>query len=48
MSFSIDWGKYVRDIVDLGSESYERKQMRIVLKAACVAVFVIVVWKFLK
>ena len=44
----IDWNKYVRDLVDLGSESYERKQMRIVLKVACVAVFVVVVWRFLK
>jgi hypothetical protein len=48
MSFSIDWEKYVRDIVDLGSESYEQKQMRIVFKVACVALFVIVVWRFLK
>ena len=44
----IDWNKYVRDIVDLGSESYEQRKTKMILKIVCAAVFVIVVWKFLK
>jgi len=48
MPFSIDWNKYVKDIVDLGSESYEQRKLKLVFKIALVAVFVIVVWRFLK
>lgn len=48
MSFSIDWDKYVRDIVDLGSESYEQRKTKMIIKIVCVVVFVIVVWRLLK
>jgi hypothetical protein len=44
----IDWNRYVKDIVDLGSVSYETRVTRTALKIGCVALFVIVVWRFLK
>lgn len=40
---SIDWTSEVRSIVDLGSESYERKLTRIILKGGAVALFVVFV-----
>jgi hypothetical protein len=45
---AIDWQKYVGQLVDLGSESYERKQTRMILKAGMIVLFLIVVWRFLK
>ncbi len=45
---SIDWNKYIRDIVDLGSESYEQRMTKLAIKIGCVALFVIVVWRLLK
>ena len=45
---SLDMEKIVRSVVDLGSESYEQRMTRVVVKAGCILLFVIVVWRFLK
>ena len=42
---SIDWTGAVKSVVDLGSESWERKTTRLILKAGAVALFVLFVWK---
>ena len=44
----IDWGKEIRELVDMGSESYERKVTRIFLKAAAIVLFVVVAWKLIQ
>lgn len=47
MPIQIDLRNYVKQFVDLGSESYEKKKMRIVFQVAAVALFVLVAWKLL-
>jgi len=44
---SIDLARVVRDLVDSGSETYEKKMTRFALKAGAIALFLIVVWKLL-
>lgn len=44
----IDFNKTIRSILDLGGESYETRITRVIVKAGLVALFLIVVWKFLK
>ena len=45
---TIDWNKLVRNVVDLGSESYEQRLTRTIIKAGCVVLFLIVAWKVLR
>lgn len=44
----IDWGSEIKTILGLGSESLERKATRIIIKAALVVLFLIVVWRLIK
>lgn len=48
MAFTIDWEKHLKEIVDLGSESYETRITRTALKVGAVVLFLVVVWKVLK
>ena len=45
---SIDWDKHIRSVVDLGATSYEQRLNRTILKAGAIALFLIVLWRFLK
>jgi hypothetical protein len=44
---AIDLANFVRQFIDYGSESYEKRTTRIALQIACIAIFVLVIWKFL-
>ena len=45
----IDWMREIRGIIDLGSESYERRVNRVALKMTGLAIFVgVVFWILFK
>jgi len=45
---SINWGGYIRDVIDLGSESYEKRVGKLILQAGAFLIFGIVLWRWLK
>lgn len=47
MAIHLDLQNYVRQFVDMGSESYEKKTMRVAIKFTALALFVLLVWKLL-
>ena len=44
----IDWAKEIGSIVDLGSESYERRVTRTALKVGAVVLFILVAWRLVR
>lgn len=44
---SIDWERHFRELVDLGSETYEQRVERMALKIAGIVLFLIVAWRLI-